>query len=143
MLGEQERLTYAELNAKANRLAHRLCGLGVGPEALVGIYMERSLELVVAILAVLKAGGAYVPLDPDYPTQRLEFMLRDAQVAALLTQEGLRGNLPPHDAPVICLDAEAGEFGGESEENPASGVHVDNLAYGFRIPLFTPPLGGG
>lgn len=91
-----ERLTYRELNERANRLAHHLMALGVGPEVLVGISMERSPELIVGILGILKAGGAYVPLDPTYPKARLGFMLEDADVPVLLTQEHLTGMFPEY-----------------------------------------------
>src|SRR4029079_16297692 len=84
-----ERLTYAELNERADRLAHQLQALGVGPEVLVGLCVERSLELVIGMLGVLKAGGAYVPLDPSYPSERLQFMIDDAKLAVILTPEGL------------------------------------------------------
>ena len=86
---EDERLTYRELNARANQLAHRLRILGVKPEVLVGIYMERSLEMVIGILGILKAGGAYLPLDLAYPKERLAFMLEDSQAPVLLTRQGL------------------------------------------------------
>ena len=88
VLFEDHSLTYAELNARANQLAHHLIALGVGPEVLVGLCLERSLELVIGLIAILKAGGAYVPLDPTYPKDRLGFMLHDSQAAVLLTQEG-------------------------------------------------------
>ncbi|MEU8379423.1 amino acid adenylation domain-containing protein [Streptosporangium sp. NPDC048865] len=91
---EDERLTYAELEVRANRLAHRLRGLGVGPGALVAVCAERSVELVVALLGVVKAGGAYVPLDPEYPPERLAFMLADAAVPVLLAQRAVLGVLP-------------------------------------------------
>src|SRR5262249_34661892 len=87
--GEDEMLTYTELNRRANQLAHFLQDLAVGPEVLVGIFMQRSLEMVVGLLAVLKAGGAYVPLDPELPAQRLAFLLQDARVSVLLTQPEL------------------------------------------------------
>ncbi len=99
-----EVLSYGELNARANRLAHRLRALGVGPDTLVGIAVHRSLEMVVGLLAILKAGGAYVPLDPDYPAERLAFMLEDSGVGLLLTQEHLLPLLPATAAQVICLD---------------------------------------
>ena len=86
---ENQQLTYQELNCRANQLAHYLQSLGVGADVLVGICVERSLEMVVGLLGILKAGGAYVPLDPDYPTERLSFMLEDAQVPVLLTQQQL------------------------------------------------------
>jgi len=100
-----ERLTYHELNRRANQLAHYLRSLGVGPEVLVGICLERSLEMVVGLLGILKAGGAYVPLDPEYPKERLAFMLEDAQVSVLLTQEQLQEGLGECEAQVVCLDS--------------------------------------
>ena len=99
-----QRLTYGELDARANQLAHHLRTLGVGPDVLVGICVERSLEMVVGLLGILKAGGAYVPLDPGYPHERLAFMLEDAQAPVLLTQERLLGRLPPHAGRTLCLD---------------------------------------
>src|SRR5947209_5675120 len=86
---EDDRLTYHELNRRANQLAHHLRALGVGPEVRVGICVQRSLEMVIGLLGILKAGGAYVPLDPAYPAERLSFMLQDAQVLVLLTQQRL------------------------------------------------------
>jgi amino acid adenylation domain-containing protein len=100
------RLTYAELDARSGRLANYLRGLGVGPESLVGLCAARSAEMVVGLLGILKAGGAYVPLDPAYPAERLAFILDDARVKILLTQERLVGALPPHDAQVVRLDAD-------------------------------------
>ena len=91
-----ESLTYRELNARANQLAHHLRTLGVGPDSLVGVCAERSLEMVVGLLGTLKAGGAYVPLDPEYPKDRLAFMMQDADVPVLLTQERLTASLPAH-----------------------------------------------
>ncbi|MFL6332079.1 MAG: amino acid adenylation domain-containing protein [Pyrinomonadaceae bacterium] len=126
---EGRRLTYAELNRRANQLAHRLRALGVGPEVLVGLCVERSPEMVVGLLATLKAGGAYLPLDPSYPLERLAYMLGDAQVPVLLTTEGLVERLPSHWAHVICLDPDREEIGRESESNPESGVTAGNLAY--------------
>ncbi|WP_323114777.1 non-ribosomal peptide synthetase [Pseudomonas guariconensis] len=100
-----QQLDYAELNRRANRLAHRLRALGVGPEVLVGIAAERSLELVIGLLAILKAGGAYVPMDPDYPNDRLHYMLEDSGVDLLLTQSALQARLPLTDGvQVLCLD---------------------------------------
>lgn len=126
---EGEQLSYQELNERANQLAHYLKVQGVGPEVLVGILMERSLELVVSLLAVLKAGGAYVPLDPEYPPARLKFMLADAGVAVLLTQARLLGEVESGPARVVCVDNEWGEIGKQSSENPASTVSAENLAY--------------
>jgi amino acid adenylation domain-containing protein len=126
---EGRRLTYGELNRRANQLAHRLRALGVGPEVLVGVCVERSPEMVVGLLGVLKAGGAYVPLDPSYPLERLAYMLEDAQAPVLLTTEALAERLPSHWGQLICLDSDWEEIGRESESNPASGVTADNLAY--------------
>lgn len=103
---EQQQLTYRELNQQANQLADYLQTLGVKPEVLVGICVERSLEMVVGLLGILKAGGAYVPLDPTYPQERLAFMLEDAQVQVLLTQKHLLEKLPDHQAKILCLDAD-------------------------------------
>ncbi|MDB9423884.1 amino acid adenylation domain-containing protein, partial [Microcystis aeruginosa CS-564/01] len=101
---EEQSLTYTELNHRANQLAHYLQSLGVGPEVLVGISLERSFEMIVGLLGILKAGGAYVPLDPDYPTERLQLMLEDSQVPFLITHSSLLAKLPPSQANVICLD---------------------------------------
>jgi amino acid adenylation domain-containing protein len=127
---EREELTYRELNARANRLAHHLRGLGIGPERRVGICLGRGPELVVAMLAVLKSGGAYVPLDPAYPAERLEFTLDDAAVAALVTEDGLRGlvSLPP-GVPVVRVDADAAAIAAACADDPESGVAPRNLAY--------------
>jgi len=122
-------LTYRELNQRANQLAHYLQKLGVGPEVLVGICAERSLDMVVGMLGILKAGGAYVPLDPTYPSERLAFMLTDAQVPVLVTQEHLLNDLPELQAQVIYLDTDWQRIAQEREENPVSSVRTDNLAY--------------
>jgi amino acid adenylation domain-containing protein len=126
--GEQQ-LTYGELNRRANQLAHYLRKRGVGAESLVGICVERSLEMVVGFLGILKAGGAYVPLDPDYPEERLGFMVQDSQVAAVLTQEEMVEHLLQHTAELIKLDRNWQEISRESEENLGSGVTAENLAY--------------
>ncbi|HEV3051001.1 MAG TPA: amino acid adenylation domain-containing protein, partial [Longimicrobium sp.] len=127
---EGEALSYAELNAGANQLAHFLRRRGVGPEVRVGICLERSLEMVVAILAVLKAGGAYVPLDPAYPADRLAFTLADAGVPLVLVQESVRATLPAVDGvEIISLDSVADQIASESAENPESGATPDSLAY--------------
>jgi amino acid adenylation domain-containing protein len=125
---EGKELTYRELNQRANQLAHRLRNVGVGPDVVVGICMERSLEMVIAVLGILKAGGAYLPLDPTYPLERLSFMLEDADVDVLLTQERLRDTLPSIPAHVFALDAED-TLAGYSEENPDPLATADNLAY--------------
>jgi amino acid adenylation domain-containing protein len=126
---EDTRLSYADLNRRANQLAHHLQGLGVGPEVLVGVLMERSVEMVVSLLAILKAGGAYVPLDPDYPRERLQFMLADAAVPVLLTQARVVGALPELGARVVYVDRDWPEIAAERTENPVSGVTDDNLVY--------------
>ena len=126
---ENEQLTYRELNAKANQIAHYLQSLGVKPEVLVGICLERSLSVLVAILGILKVGAAYVPLDPAYPQERRSFMLADAKVPVLLTQKNLLETLPEHSAKVVCIDAEWQEISRESDRNPAVKVDADNLAY--------------
>jgi len=126
---EDDHLTYRELNIRANQLAHYLRQLGVGPEVLVGICVERSLAMVVGLLGILKAGGAYVPLDPTYPPDRLAFMLEDAQVTVLLTQQRLIEKLPRHEAKLVCLDTGWGAITQESEENVANSITGENLAY--------------
>ncbi|NEO98571.1 MAG: amino acid adenylation domain-containing protein, partial [Symploca sp. SIO2E9] len=126
---KNQQLTYQELNTKANQLAHYLQGLGVGREVLVGIYIERSLEMVVGLLGIIKAGGAYVPLDPAYPQERLSFMLKDAQVSVLLTQQGMLESLPVPAARVVFLNKDWEVIAQESKENPVSDTHSQNLAY--------------
>ncbi len=126
---EEHSLTYRELNQRANRLAHRLRARGVGPETLVGICMERSLELVIGLLGILKAGGAYVPLDPDYPAERLAYMLGDAHVRVLLTMRPLVERLPIHGTHLICLDEDLPDRNSQCVGNPVSGVLPHNLAY--------------
>ncbi|MEH1934754.1 MAG: amino acid adenylation domain-containing protein [Nostoc sp.] len=126
---ENTQLTYQQLNQQANQLAHHLRALGVGPEVLVGICLERSLEMIVGLLGILKAGGAYVPLDPAYPSERLAFILSDTQTPVLLTQEKLVKNLPPHQAQVICLDSNWQRDIRNSEENPVNETTTDNLIY--------------
>ncbi|MFD4789041.1 amino acid adenylation domain-containing protein [Streptomyces sp. NPDC058459] len=120
-------LTFAELRARSNRLAHRLRELGVGPDVLVGVHVARSTELVVSLLAVLKAGGAYVPLDPGYPRDRLEYMLADARVSVLLSDPDLAATLDPAGAHVLPVDASTA--GDHSAEDPPVEVTPDHLAY--------------
>ena len=122
-------LTYAELNERANQLAHHLSKLGVGPEALVGIGLERSLEMVVGLLGILKAGGAYVPLDPSYPRERITFMLEDAEVQVLITQSRLVEDLPQTKAKLVLLDAHWPEIRKENRDNPTNRATPENLAY--------------
>ena len=123
----EEQLTYRELNQRANQLAHHLQTLGVGPEVLVGLFVERSLEMVVGLLGILKAGGAYLPLDPNYPPERLAMMLTDAQPGVLLSQNHLLDMLPNTSATVITLDKDW-EID-QSLTNPLSSVKPDHLAY--------------
>jgi amino acid adenylation domain-containing protein len=124
-----EQLTYRELNARANQLARHLRRLGVGPETLVAICMERSTEMIVAVLGVLKSGGAYMPLDHSYPQGRLSFMLDDSRAAVLLTQQALLRNLPESKALTLCIDRDWDLIKGESTENPAYTTTSRNLAY--------------
>jgi amino acid adenylation domain-containing protein/non-ribosomal peptide synthase protein (TIGR01720 family) len=126
---EDKQLTYRQLDQQSNQLGHYLRGRGVGPEVRVGICVERSPEMVVALLSVLKAGGAYLPLDPGYPAERMRFMLEDAQAAVVLTQSGLLERLQPCEAWVVCLDREREEIRMESEERPVVQVWPENLAY--------------
>jgi len=129
IVSADQQLSYRELNVRANQLAHHLRSLGVGPEVSVAVYMDRSVEMVVALLAVLKAGGAYVPLDTMYPYERLSFMIADAQVSVLLTQESMMARLPEHQAKVIYVDSEWSTVATNSSANPVHNVHADNAAY--------------
>ncbi|WP_138505868.1 non-ribosomal peptide synthetase [Nostoc sp. PA-18-2419] len=127
---EEEQLTYRELNVRANQLAHYLQALGVKPEVLVGLCTQRSIEMIIGLLAILKAGGAYVPIDPTYPQQRLALVLNDAQIEVLLTQQHLLAKLPAHTAKVVCLD-EIHWQGVSSAilQNPVNQTTQANLAY--------------
>jgi len=124
---EDQQLTYRELNRQANRLAHHLQKLGVGPDVLVGLCVERSAAMVVGLLGVLKAGAAYVPLDPGFPKERLSFILEDAQARVLITQRNLLVSLPDFQGPVVYLEELEGSA--QSQENPSSSVGPHNLAY--------------
>ena len=129
---ENQQLTYTELNCLANRLAHYLQTLGVGPEVLVGISVERSLDMIVGLLAILKAGGAYLPLDPDYPIERLQFMLEDSQVTFLITQRSLLTKLPNSQASVICLDDvqdQVSQYSQDNFHNGLTGSYLVNVIY--------------
>ncbi len=126
---EDKHLTYAELMCRANQLASHLKSLGVGPESLVGLCVERSLEMVVGVLGVLKAGGAYIPLDPSYPEDRLSFMLRDSRATVLLTQERLKTRLQVDETTIICLDADWPTIAEQSDREVVSGVMPDNPVY--------------
>jgi amino acid adenylation domain-containing protein len=123
-------LSYAELNRRANRLAHHLRALGVGPDARVGLCVERGLEMVVGLLAVLKAGGAYVPLDPDYPDERLRHTLADSRPVLLLTEAALRGRFAGAGVPVLTLDDGAPAWAAAPAHDPGpDGLTPDHLAY--------------
>jgi|GEM_PF-1959113 len=134
---EDQSLTCRQLNEQANQLAHILIAYGVGPDMPVGICAERSLEMVVAVYGVLKAGGAYVPLDPGYPAPRLRFMVQDARITVLLTQEHVFADIPLFDSQeespdrprIICLDRDWPQIETESTANPVQDVCADNLAY--------------
>ncbi len=126
---EGQTLTYAELNARANQLARALRARGVGPETRVGVLMESSLDVAVAVLGVLKAGGAHVPLDAAYPRERTAFMLRDADVRHLLTEGRLLGALPEHEADVLCVDRDWAAISRHESGNPAHTLAPDHLAY--------------
>lgn len=126
---ENQKLTYAELNARANQLAHYLQKFGIQPEELVGICVERSIEMLVGILGILKAGGAYVPLDPTYPTERLEYIISDAQISRLFTQEKLLERFSDKRVKLVCLDRDWDAIALASSENLNQAVSPDRLAY--------------
>jgi amino acid adenylation domain-containing protein len=126
---EDEVLSYAALDARSSQLAHHLRDLGVGPEVVVGLCLERSIQMVVALLAILKAGGAYLPLDPDYPAERLAFMLADAQAPVVITQAALCDTLPAHWGHLVVLDAEAQAIAARPTTPPVVASESGNLAY--------------
>ncbi len=126
---EQQHLTYRELNRRANRVAHALVAADVGADSFVGVAMERSIEMVVALLAVLKAGAAYVPLEPTYPRERLTYILQDAGLSILLTQSKLRNLFAQNDLHVFSLDADEGLLASYSDENPVSAVQPTSSMY--------------
>jgi len=126
---ENQRLTYRELNCKANQLAHYLIRNGVRPETMVGICVERSLEMVIALLGVLKAGGGYVPIDPNYPQERIQYMLSDSNISIILTQQNLVGRLGSHTAVAVCLDNGKDTIWTEPDSNPEVLTQPENIAY--------------
>ena len=127
---EGKQLAYRELNTKSNQLASYLRKLGAGPGWLVGLCVERSLDLMIGLLGILKAGGTYVPLDPAYPKERLEFMLQDAQVQIVLTQQPLLSELPTYDgAQHLCIDTDWAEIAEQADTNPDNTTRPENLAY--------------
>jgi len=129
VVSEAGQLTYSELDGRADRLARRLRGLGVGPDVTVGVLLERSPEMVVALLGVLKAGGAYVPIDTEYPARRVGYMLADSGARLLLTRKALLELVPEGAAEVVCLDGECAQAAGDGDDLPPGGVAADNLAY--------------
>ncbi|MBW4506977.1 MAG: amino acid adenylation domain-containing protein [Scytonematopsis contorta HA4267-MV1] len=126
---KNQQLTYHELNTRANQLAHYLQQLGVRPDIMVGICVERSPLMVIALLAILKAGGAYVPVDPNYPLERKAFILNDSQMPVLLTQEHLMANLPENEIKIICIDRDLPLVNQQQTENPVTKISELNLAY--------------
>ncbi len=126
---EGEVLSYSELDQRANQLARRLMKMGVGPDVAVGVCMERSPQLIVGLLGILKAGGAYLPLDPAYPKERLSFMVADAGLKIILSQQSLSAGLPAADAQVVCLDSEWDSISQEKADHVVSAVKPENLAY--------------
>ncbi|MEG3918362.1 amino acid adenylation domain-containing protein [Microcoleus sp. T3_A4] len=126
---EDQKLTYRELNERGNQVAHYLQKLGVKPEVLVGICTERSLDMIVGLLGILKAGGAYVPIDPSYPLERIAYILSDARVKILVTEQKMLALLPEQEAQLVCLDADWGRISQQSQANPDQRANSDNLAY--------------
>ncbi len=130
---EDEILTYAELNARANQLAYTLITFGVTADEPVAVALERSPSAVIALLAIFKAGGVYVPFDPDYPADRLRFMLEDSGARILLTTEALRERLPLKAEHTICLDTNQGSIAANPHSNPNLSIAPDHLAYYSEI----------
>jgi amino acid adenylation domain-containing protein len=126
---ENKSITYADLDERGNRLAHYLIGSGIKPDDLVGLCLERGIEMIVGLLGILKAGGAYVPLDPNYPAERVSFMVADSQVKLVLTQANLASVVQGVNARLICLDLEAEEIGRSNPTRPESGAQSEHLAY--------------
>ncbi|HOP62741.1 MAG TPA: amino acid adenylation domain-containing protein [Spirochaetota bacterium] len=122
-------VTYGELNEKSNILAHKLQSLGLGPDLLAGVYMERSIEMVIALYAILKAGGAYLPINPELPEARIRFILEDAEPVIIITQEYLKSRLPDCGIRIISVDPELTTLNNSMTDNPYSAVNCENLAY--------------
>jgi len=129
LIGEQAQVSYRELNRRANQLGRYLQGIGVGPEVVVGLCLGRSVEMVIAVMGVLKAGGAYSPLDPESPLERLSYILEDAGVGVVLTDQELENRLPAFWGQTVCLDVEWKRISDESEREPGNEVGADDLAY--------------
>jgi len=126
---DDSQLTYAQVNTRANQLAHHLMQRGVGPETMVGLCVERGLDMIVGVLGILKAGGAYVPFDPDYPAHRIAYMLHDAQASVLLTQQQFIGTLPEHEGETVLIDADWSSIQRQSDHNPERRTLANSLAY--------------
>jgi len=126
---ETEQLTYGELDRRSNQLAHHLRGLGVGPEVVVGLCVDRSLEMVVGLLGILKAGGAYLPLDPNYPADRLEYMLQDTKTPVVVMKAELASQLPAHEGCVVRIDADWDKIALRPETGAVNTACPGNLAY--------------
>jgi amino acid adenylation domain-containing protein len=126
---DDQSLTYRQLNQRANQLAHHLRSLGIGPEKMVGVYLERSLEMVVAVLGVLKSGGAYIPMDPMFPAQRIGYMIEDSQMPVIVTQRSLTDSLPPHNAQFVLMDDDSLMLARLPQENPSLLGDTESLAY--------------
>ena len=126
---EQQKLTYGELNRRANQLAHYLTGLGVGPDVLVGLYLQRSFEMMIGILGILKAGGAYMPIDPTYPSARIALVIEDSQLGFILATEQIRATLPASPARIISLDGDAEAIAAQSPDSVPCSATGNNLAY--------------
>src|SRR5205085_9042375 len=129
VIHEGQSWSYRELDERANRLARHLRGLGAGPATLVGVCMNRSAEMVAAVLAILKAGAAYVPLDPAYPKERLAFLLRDTDAVALVTQVRRIGQLPEVAVPVVCIDADWPTIAMHPADRPDRPSTAEDIAY--------------
>src|SRR5205823_10987461 len=124
---EDQQLTYADLNRRANQLAHYLRKRGVGPDVLVGLCVERSLDMIVGLLGILKAGGAYVPLDPAYPKDRVAYILEDASAPVLITQQKLLSSLPEQTAELVLLDEHWSSIAKEESSNLLGRAKPENL----------------
>ena len=129
LIGDGEQVSYRELNRRANQLGRYLQRLGVGPDVVVGLCLERSAEMVIAMLGALKAGGAYLPLDPGYPLERLSYMLEDSGVGVVITTQALEPRLPAHWGQTVCLDLEWDKVSQQSEDEPEGKALGENLAY--------------